>query len=240
MTTTPAPESAPRRRRTEAADVRRRRPAAGAARRRSASPTPDERFARIGSWVAASASPGWSPSGCCPLGGCPWFLIAWFVLGIAGHRRDRGDERRPHRGQGPGRRVGHHRDRAGRRRSPSSAAIVFVVVAGWRGADHPNFFTHDMSGVGPQGPLRQRRHPARDRRHLHRARHRRGHHAAARHRHRGLHDRGRRPVRPRRADRRRGDDGAAVDRRRAVRLHRPHRGLGQPRSGLRRVAWRSR
>ena len=75
------------------------------------------------------------------------------------------------------------------------SAVVFVVMRGWRPLLHLNFYTHDMSGVGPKdafdqggvlhaivGSLIQIGDRARD-------------HAAARHRHRGLHDRGRWPVR---------------------------------------------
>ena len=44
-------------------------------------PTPDQRFARIGSWVGGLGLAWLVTQRLLPLDGLPWFLIAWFVLG---------------------------------------------------------------------------------------------------------------------------------------------------------------
>ena len=46
-------------------------------------PTPDERFARIGTWLAGLGLAWLVTQRLLPLEGMPWFLIAWFVFGIA-------------------------------------------------------------------------------------------------------------------------------------------------------------
>src|SRR3954471_13455399 len=45
-------------------------------------PSPDERFARVGSWLAGLGLAWLVTQRLVPLEGVPWFLITWFVLGI--------------------------------------------------------------------------------------------------------------------------------------------------------------
>ena len=46
-------------------------------------PTPDQRFARIGSWVGGLGLAWLVTLRLLPLEGLAWFLIVWFVLGVA-------------------------------------------------------------------------------------------------------------------------------------------------------------
>jgi phosphate transport system permease protein len=111
--------------------------------------SPDERFARIGSWAAGLGLAWLVTQRLLPLGGLPWFLITWFVLGVAVTAvtasmsggmievKDRVAESIV----------------TGAMLVVSAAvvsAIVFVVSRGWRPLLHLNFWTEDMSGVGPK------------------------------------------------------------------------------------------
>lgn len=112
-------------------------------------PSPDERFAHIGSWAAGAALAWLLTQRLLPLDGLPWFLIACFVLGtlvtavtsaMSGGMID-------------------VKDRVATSVVTWAAilvitavvsTIVFVALRGWRPAMHLNFYTQDMSGVGPK------------------------------------------------------------------------------------------
>ncbi|MBZ5739721.1 phosphate ABC transporter permease PstA [Nocardioides mangrovi] len=115
-------------------------------------PTLDERFALIGSWVAALALAWLITQRLLPLEGLPWFLIAWFVCGLAVNAVTASMS---------GGMV-EVRDRVAASVVTVGAmivgavlvsAVVFVVVRGWRPLMHLNFFVDDMSGVGPKDPF---------------------------------------------------------------------------------------
>ena len=235
MTDARPTERPPTRARPHLPGVRRRRAAAGPARRRSAGrpPTSGSPWSAPGS--AALALAWLVTQRLLPLGGLavaprrPGSCSGSLVTAVTGV-----DDRRPRRRRGPGRRA---------RSSPRGAlvvgaalvsTIVFVVVRGWRAAAAPRTSSRRHGRRRPDATRSTSGGiAARDRRLADRARHRDRDHAAARHRHRGLHDRGRRPVRRRRAHRRRGDDRAALDRGRPVHLHRAASSRsGFPRSGL--------
>jgi phosphate transport system permease protein len=113
-------------------------------------PTPDERFAKIGSWIAGLGLAWLVTQRLLPLDGLPWFLIALFVFGTLA-----GAVTAAMGGGG----VVEVKDRVAESVITSSSlvvlvavssAIIFVVSRGWRPLTHLNFVTDDMSGVGPK------------------------------------------------------------------------------------------
>lgn len=112
-------------------------------------PSPDERFALVGSWVAGAALAWLVTQRLLPMSGLPWFLIALFVFGtlITGVTAAmRGG-------------MIEVKDRVASSVVSTAAVvvigavastIVFVAIRGWRAALNLNFFTQDMSGVGPK------------------------------------------------------------------------------------------
>lgn len=111
--------------------------------------SPDERFTLIGSWVGGLALAWVVTQQVLPLAGLPWFVISWFVLGTlvscvtAGMRGGAVEVR----------------DQLAASLITGGAlvvaaalvsTVVFVAVRGWDPALHLNFFTSDMSGVGPK------------------------------------------------------------------------------------------
>ncbi|MDX6371783.1 MAG: phosphate transport system permease protein [Nocardioidaceae bacterium] len=112
-------------------------------------PSPDERFARIGSWVAALGLAWLVTQRLLALSGLPWFLIAWFVLGLAVTAVT------AHMSGG----LIEVKDRVAQSVVTGAAlvvgaavvsTIVFVAARGWKPLLHVNFWTQDMSGVGPK------------------------------------------------------------------------------------------
>ncbi|MBB6627065.1 phosphate ABC transporter permease PstA [Nocardioides sp. KIGAM211] len=112
-------------------------------------PSPDERFTRIGSWVAALGLAWLLTQRLLPLAGVPWFLIAWFVCGIlvtavtaamTGGATEVKDRVAASVITGAAVVVG----------AALLSTIVFVALRGWHPMTHLNFFAHDMSGVGPK------------------------------------------------------------------------------------------
>jgi phosphate transport system permease protein len=111
--------------------------------------SPDERFAHIGSWAAGVALAWLITQRLLPLEGLPWFLIACFVLGTlvtAVTAAMTGG-------------MIEVKDRVATSVVTSAAilvitavvsTVVFVAMRGWRPATHLNFYTQDMSGVGPK------------------------------------------------------------------------------------------
>ena len=112
-------------------------------------PTPDQRFARIGSWVAGLGLAWLVTQRLLPLEGLPWFLIAWFVLGtvvtavtaaMSGGLVDVKDQVAESVVTGAALVVV----------SAVVSTVVFVAMRGWRPLTNLNFVTSDMSGVGPK------------------------------------------------------------------------------------------
>ena len=112
-------------------------------------PTIDERFTRIGSWVAALGLAWLLTQRLLPLPGLPWFLVVWFVLGLVltavtaamtGGQTDVKDRVAAATITVAALLVG----------AALVSTVVFVVLQGWRPLTHLNFFTDDMSGVGPK------------------------------------------------------------------------------------------
>lgn len=112
-------------------------------------PSPDERFTRIGSWAAALGLAWLLTQRLLPLPGLPWFLIAWFVLGVVlvaltaamtGGSTDVKDRIAASIVTGAALVVG----------AALLSTVVYVVLQGWRPLTHLNFFTDDMSGIGPK------------------------------------------------------------------------------------------
>jgi phosphate transport system permease protein len=111
-----------------------------------------DRFDRYGA-LAASAALTWVLcERILPLPGVAWFLVVWFVTGVAmtvmttslsGSFTDVKD------------RVAALVVTTGALVVGAALAstIVFVVARGWHPVLHPNFFTHDMAGVGPRDPF---------------------------------------------------------------------------------------
>jgi len=111
--------------------------------------SPDERFAHVGSWAAGAALAWLVTQRLLPLDGLPWFLIACFVLGTlvtAVTAAMTGG-------------MIEVKDRVATSVvtwaailviSAVVSTIVFVALRGWRPATHLNFYTQDMSGVGPK------------------------------------------------------------------------------------------
>ncbi len=111
--------------------------------------SPDERFTLVGSWAAGLGLAWLVTQRLLPLAGVPWFLIAWFVLGLAvtavtaamtGGSTEVKD------------RVASSIITAGALVVGAAllSTIVFVALRGWHPMTHLNFFTQDMSGVGPK------------------------------------------------------------------------------------------
>jgi phosphate transport system permease protein len=115
-------------------------------------PSPDERFTRIGSWVSGLALAWLVTQRLLPLAGPAWFLVMWFVLGVlvtavtagmTGGLIEVKDRVAAAVVTGATLLVG----------AALLSTIVYVVAKGWRPLTHANFFTHDMSGVGPKDPF---------------------------------------------------------------------------------------
>ena len=111
--------------------------------------SPDDRFSQLGSWVAALGLAWLLTQKLLPLGGLPWFVIAWFVCGVAVTAVSAG--------MNGG--LVEVKDRVAAAVITGAgvlvaiaviSSIVFVVSRGWRPVLHLNFFTDDMSGVGPK------------------------------------------------------------------------------------------
>ena len=114
--------------------------------------TSDEKFARIGTWVSAFGLAWLITQRLLPLPGLPWFLVllvacvllvTTVTAGMSGGMVE-------------------VRDRIAATIITVGAvivfsvlvsAVVFVVMRGWRPLMHLNFYTHDMSGVGPKDPF---------------------------------------------------------------------------------------
>ncbi|GGO73217.1 phosphate ABC transporter permease PstA [Nocardioides deserti] len=114
--------------------------------------SPDERFARIGPWVAALGLAWLITQRLLPLGGLPWFLVVWFGLGLALTATTAAMT-------GGSTEV---RDRVAEAVVAAGAVVVAMVLVttvydvvsqGWRPLTHLNFFVDDMSGVGPKDPF---------------------------------------------------------------------------------------
>ncbi len=114
--------------------------------------TSEESFTLIGTWVAALAMAWLVTQRLLPLGGWAWLLVSWLALGIvftvvtasmSGRRVDVAD------------RVAAAVITAGALIVGAAlvSTIGFVVFRGWEPLLHPNFFTSDMSGVGPRDPF---------------------------------------------------------------------------------------
>jgi phosphate transport system permease protein len=117
-------------------------------------PSPDERFARIGSWVAGLGLAWILTQRLLPLGGLPWFLIAWFVLGVlvtavtawmSGGRIEVKDRIAESVITGAALVVS----------AAVISTVVFVALRGWKPLLHFNFWTDDMAGVGPRAGFDQ-------------------------------------------------------------------------------------
>ncbi|GAB3785547.1 phosphate ABC transporter permease PstA [Nocardioides ungokensis] len=115
-------------------------------------PSPDERFAGIGSWVAGLALAWLLTQRMLPLEGVAWFLVAWFLCGLAVTAVTAGMTGG----------LVEVRDRVAGAVVTCGALVVgaalvstlvFVVARGWRPLMHLNFFTDDMAGVGPKDPF---------------------------------------------------------------------------------------
>lgn len=114
--------------------------------------SPDEKFTRFGSWAAGFGLAWLVTQRLLPLPGLPWFLIAWFVFGViitAVTAMMTGGSTEV-------------RDRVAASVITTGALVVgaalistlvFVVIRGWPPLMHLNFFTEDMSGVGPKDPF---------------------------------------------------------------------------------------
>jgi phosphate transport system permease protein len=111
--------------------------------------TADEKFVRIGSVVSGLALAWLITQRLLPLEGLPWFVIVAFActLGVTWVTAAMTDG------------SVHARDRLAATVMTTGAAlvgivlvsaVVFVAVKGWAALTHVNFFTDDMSGVGPK------------------------------------------------------------------------------------------
>ncbi|MEP9363772.1 phosphate ABC transporter permease PstA [Nocardioides sp. CN2-186] len=114
--------------------------------------TSDEKFSRIGTWASGAGLAWLITQRLLPLPGLPWFLVMLIVCvllvttvtaGMSGG-------------------LVEVRDRVAATIITVGAvvvfsvlvsAVVFVVLRGWRPLMHLNFYTHDMSGVGPKDPF---------------------------------------------------------------------------------------
>ena len=112
-------------------------------------PSPDERFAQTGSWAAGAALAWLVTQRLLPLPGLPWFVVTWFLLGLvvtgvtaamAGGLTEVKDRVAAGVVTGAAIAVG----------AALLSTVVFVTGRGWRAALNLNFYTQDMSGVGPK------------------------------------------------------------------------------------------
>ena len=117
-------------------------------------PTPDERFVRWGSWVGALALAWLISERLLPHSGLAWLLVTWFACGLAlnavtawmtGGVADVKDRLAASVITGAALGVG----------AALVSTIMFVVIRGWAPLTHLNFFTEDMSGVGPKDPFQR-------------------------------------------------------------------------------------
>ena len=115
-------------------------------------PTPDQRFARIGSWLGGLGLAWILTQRLLPLEGLAWFLIAWFFLGtlvtavtaaMSGGLIEVKDQVAESVVTGAALVVV----------AAVVSTVVFVASRGWRPLTHLNFVTDDMSGVGPKDGL---------------------------------------------------------------------------------------
>ena len=114
--------------------------------------TPEQRFTQAGSWVAGLAMSWIVTQRLLPLEGKAWLLVCWFAFGLvfialttamSGSRSDIGDRVAAGVITGGALTVG----------ASLLSTMVFVVSQGWEPLTHLNFFTQDMSGVGPRDPF---------------------------------------------------------------------------------------
>ncbi|NHC22903.1 phosphate ABC transporter permease PstA [Nocardioides sp. IC4_145] len=111
--------------------------------------SPDERFLRVGPWVAALALAWLVTQRLLPMAGLPWFVVVWFGLGLALTATAAAMT-------GGSTEV---RDRLAEAVVTGGALVVAgvlvttvydVVSQGWRPLTHLNFLVDDMAGVGPK------------------------------------------------------------------------------------------
>lgn len=114
--------------------------------------TPEERFARWGSWAAGAALAWIITQRLLVLPGLPWFLVVWFACGVAvtavtaamlGGAVEVKDRVAAAFVTGAALLVG----------VALTSTVVFVAMRGWRPLTDLNFLTHDMAGVGPKDPF---------------------------------------------------------------------------------------
>lgn len=114
--------------------------------------TPEERFALVGSWVAALALAWLVTQRLLPLPGIPWLLVTWFVLGLVvttvitamgGSRVEVVDRLVASVVTAGALLVG----------AALASVVIYVAVKGWKPVTHLNFFVDDMAGVGPRDPF---------------------------------------------------------------------------------------
>jgi phosphate transport system permease protein len=117
-------------------------------------PTAEERFELLGAWVAGLAVAWLTTQQFLPLNGAAWLLVAWLAFGLVlsaattavrGRRVDVVDRLVAGVVTSGALVVG----------AAVLSTIVFVVYRGWEPLTHLNFFTEDMSGVGPRDPFDQ-------------------------------------------------------------------------------------
>jgi phosphate transport system permease protein len=114
--------------------------------------TPEELFVRVGSLAAGLALAWLVTQRLLPLGGLPWLLVAWFLFSIVvtavttlmtGEAIEVQDRVAATVITGAALLVG----------VALVSTIAYVALKGWRPVTNLNFFTHDMSGVGPKDPF---------------------------------------------------------------------------------------
>lgn len=114
--------------------------------------TPEERFVRVGSWVAAFALSWLITQRLLPLDGLPWLVIVWFLSGLAvtavtsamvGSRVDVGDRLAASVITGGALVVG----------VALASTILFVLQRGWEPLLHASFWLQDMASTAPRDPL---------------------------------------------------------------------------------------
>ncbi|WP_110206702.1 phosphate ABC transporter permease PstA [Nocardioides daejeonensis] len=122
------------------------------ARRGLGAANPDERLLQWGVWVAALALAWLVTQRLLPLAGLPWFLIVWFLCGLVmigvtsvltARRVDLVDRLARTVITGAAGLVG----------LALVSVVVYTVRRGWEPLLHGNFFTQDMSGIGPRDPF---------------------------------------------------------------------------------------
>jgi phosphate transport system permease protein len=111
--------------------------------------SPDEKFTLAGSWAGGLALAWVVTQQLLPLDTVPWFLGTWFVLGtvlacvtagMRGGSVEVKDQLAASLMTGGALVVG----------AALVSTVAFVALRGWDPALHLNFFTDDMSGVGPK------------------------------------------------------------------------------------------